>query len=109
MAAKGEDECGPYPHKTGQASVFLPQQVCYKTHSDGEAYQHPSNIIPHNPPKFSSFSIEDNRLKTFNEKSWPVGLTQKPEQLAKAGFYYTGKYYIDIHTHICIYIENTDE
>ena len=28
------------------------------------------------------------RLRTFND--WPVGLSQKPEAMAKAGFYYTG-------------------
>ena len=91
MATKGEDECGIYQYISLQDPDFLKQPVGYGTYLDGEVCRLSSNIIPHTPPKFSTLSIEENRLKTFNEKSWPVGLTQKPEQLAKAGFYYMGK------------------
>ncbi|AAQ91688.1 inhibitor of apoptosis protein 3 [Choristoneura fumiferana DEF multiple nucleopolyhedrovirus] len=40
-------------------------------------------------PMHPKYSTESARLKTFVD--WPVSLKQKPEQLAEAGFYYTGK------------------
>ena len=30
------------------------------------------------------------RMDTFQERSWPPGIPQKPRKLADAGFYYTG-------------------
>ena len=32
------------------------------------------------------------RMDTFQERSWPPGIPQKPRKLADAGFYYTGIY-----------------
>lgn len=46
------------------------------------------NIIMNNNPKFPDKSHIEIRLSSF--KTWPKNLTQKPEILAEAGFYYTG-------------------
>ena len=32
------------------------------------------------------------RMDTFQERSWPPGIPQKPRKLADAGFFYTGIY-----------------
>ena len=37
----------------------------------------------------SGLSRLEARLATFDE--WPPGLEQRPEELAEAGFYYTGR------------------
>ena len=34
-----------------------------------------------------------SRLETFEIKSWPPQIPQAPQQLAEAGFYYTGNKY----------------
>ncbi|XP_069131318.1 baculoviral IAP repeat-containing protein 7-A-like [Argopecten irradians] len=39
-------------------------------------------------PKHSYYSMYIDRLKTF--RNWPTHLTQKPKDLAKNGFFYTG-------------------
>ncbi|KAI8421763.1 hypothetical protein MSG28_009727 [Choristoneura fumiferana] len=61
--AVGHDECGVRAPPTG-ASVYMPGPV---------------------HPKYAS---ESARLRTF--KDWPKSMRQKPEELAEAGFYYTG-------------------
>ena len=40
-------------------------------------------------PEVSGLSQLEARLATFHE--WPPGLEQRPEDLAEAGFYYTGR------------------
>ncbi|QBC76092.1 inhibitor of apotosis 3 [Neophasia sp. alphabaculovirus] len=40
-------------------------------------------------PMHPKYGAESARLKTFVD--WPLSLKQRPEQLAEAGFYYTGK------------------
>jgi len=44
-----------------------------------------------NTPRHKQYFLEQTRFKSFKEKNWPIGLTQTPEQLANAGFYYLGK------------------
>lgn len=66
LTMKGEDECGPYP------------RARYSS----------------NTPRHKQYSLEQTRLKSFKEKNWPIGLTQTPEQLANAGFYYSGIFVI---------------
>ena len=49
--------------------------------------------IPCEAPSTSRCNLQDlslhsERLNTFN--SWPVGIKQRPDELAAAGFYYTG-------------------
>ena len=41
------------------------------------------------PEAVSGLSRLEARLATFDE--WPPGLEQRPEELAEAGFYYTGR------------------
>lgn len=38
--------------------------------------------------EFPSYAVEPRRLRTFQD--WPKAMKQKPEQLADAGFFYTG-------------------
>uniref|UniRef100_A0A182JW50 RING-type domain-containing protein n=1 Tax=Anopheles christyi TaxID=43041 RepID=A0A182JW50_9DIPT len=40
-------------------------------------------------PKFPRYRAEKDRLVSFKE--WPKSMTQTPERMADAGFYYTGK------------------
>lgn len=35
------------------------------------------------------YSSELSRLRSFD--TWPIGLSQKPQEMAEAGFFYTGK------------------
>ncbi|XP_047990048.1 baculoviral IAP repeat-containing protein 3-like isoform X2 [Leguminivora glycinivorella] len=60
----GQDECGARAAPTG-ANVCMPGPV------------HPR------------YATEAARLRTF--KDWPKSMKQKPEELAEAGFYYTGQ------------------
>nr|ALR70562.1 inhibitor of apoptosis protein 3 [Anticarsia gemmatalis multiple nucleopolyhedrovirus]ALR71819.1 inhibitor of apoptosis protein 3 [Anticarsia gemmatalis multiple nucleopolyhedrovirus] len=46
-----------------------------------------SRVMP--GPIHPKYGSESARLKTFED--WPLSLKQRPEQLAEAGFYYTGK------------------
>jgi len=46
-------------------------------------------IINFHGPRHSSFVTEQARLKSFS--FWPPSLTQKPQELAEAGFFYTGR------------------
>ncbi|XP_063535037.1 baculoviral IAP repeat-containing protein 3-like isoform X1 [Cydia strobilella] len=64
MDGNGQDECGVRAPPTG-ASVCMPGPV------------HPR------------YNTEAARLRTF--KDWPKSMKQKPEELAEAGFYYTGQ------------------
>ncbi|KAL0830583.1 hypothetical protein ABMA28_002732 [Loxostege sticticalis] len=62
----GRDECGVYaPPPAANASVRMPGPV------------HPQ------------YASEAARLRTFND--WPRCMRQKPEDLAEAGFFYTGQ------------------
>ncbi|XP_066999485.2 death-associated inhibitor of apoptosis 2 [Anabrus simplex] len=45
-------------------------------------------IHQHRGPRHPKYSTVESRLRTF--KDWPCGLQQTPNQLAQAGFYYTG-------------------
>ena len=46
-------------------------------------------IINFHGPRHSSFVTEQARLKSFS--FWPPSLTQKPQELAESGFFYTGR------------------
>ncbi|XP_016970888.2 death-associated inhibitor of apoptosis 1 isoform X2 [Drosophila rhopaloa] len=39
-------------------------------------------------PEYPEYAVESTRLRTF--EAWPRNLKQKPQQLAEAGFFYTG-------------------
>ncbi|XP_076079629.1 putative inhibitor of apoptosis isoform X1 [Mytilus galloprovincialis] len=47
-----------------------------------------SSMIPYTNPRYPNNTIMSERLKTFN--NWPSHYPQSPENLAKAGFFYTG-------------------
>ncbi|XP_034827844.1 death-associated inhibitor of apoptosis 1-like [Maniola hyperantus] len=40
-------------------------------------------------PKYPSYATQIARLRSFD--TWPQGLNQKPQEMADAGFFYTGK------------------
>lgn len=42
------------------------------------------------PPKYRQYAIKDVRLGSF--KNWPSCYRQRPEDLAEAGFFYSGEY-----------------
>ena len=50
-----------------------------------------NNVIKHQPPNHPMYALEQKRLATF--KDWPPGMPIKPDVLARAGFYYLGKYF----------------
>ena len=109
---EGEDECGPYPRArysstaTDRISV---EDVSYKDypnlasseHFDFTDTENIGNVIRHSPPRNKQYSLEQNRFKSFKEKNWPIGLTQTPEQLANAGFYYLGMFYHYMYIYFC--------
>ena len=41
-------------------------------------------------PQHPNYRNIFKRMDTFQERSWPPGIQQKPRKLADAGFYYTG-------------------
>ena len=43
-------------------------------------------------PQHPNYRNIFKRMDTFQERSWPPGIQQKPRNLADAGFYYTGNY-----------------
>jgi E3 ubiquitin-protein ligase XIAP len=45
-------------------------------------------VTPINPPRHPNFMSTAKREESF--KLWPLGMSQKPNQLVEAGFYYTG-------------------
>ncbi|CAC5423910.1 unnamed protein product [Mytilus coruscus] len=47
-----------------------------------------SSMIPYTNPRYPHNTIMSERLKTFN--NWPSHYPQSPENLARAGFFYTG-------------------
>ena len=73
------------------------------------AYTTRTSVGPNRPPpvrkaKYPQYAVESVRLATFRE--WPSTLTQQPEDMAKAGFYYSGidllsmikgRYFIQLH------------
>ena len=51
-------------------------------------------------PKYANIF---KRLDTFEKRSWPPGIPQKPRELADAGFYYTGTFFIYDLTVLLLY------
>ena len=91
----GEDVCGPY--KRGPTTVLtnhpfpITDQDSQVLHPQNREELLGGNVVPHTPPRFDKHSIEEHRLNSFKDKAWPIGLTQSPEELARAGFYYLGR------------------
>ena len=94
------DECGPRPMSGSEARVerfgshdgtpagssASPSKFLDIT--SGTAYDPSLGITPHQGPQHPRLVTLESRLATF--RTWPPGLKQRPEQMAKAGFFYEG-------------------
>ena len=91
----GEDVCGLYKRSTTTVLTNHPLRITDKdsqvSHPQNREELLGGNVVPHTPPRFDKHSIEEHRLSSFKDKAWPIGLTQSPEELARAGFYYLGR------------------
>ncbi|KAH8395283.1 hypothetical protein KR222_008192, partial [Zaprionus bogoriensis] len=61
-----------------------PELPCHRTGAAGAAGSAGGNYFPEYP----EYAIETARLRSFED--WPRTMKQRPEQLAEAGFFYTG-------------------
>ena len=50
-----------------------------------------NNVIGWNTPTHPKFNLFNQRLESFINEGWPIGLAQKPKTLAEAGFFYDGR------------------
>ncbi|AAP29821.1 inhibitor of apoptosis 3 [Choristoneura fumiferana multiple nucleopolyhedrovirus] len=75
----------PFLRRSG-ATLSAPQERA-GLHAPQE--REATNQLPSPPPAHPKYAIEAARLRTFTE--WPRGLKQRPEKLAEAGFFYTGR------------------
>lgn len=48
------------------------------------------NVIKYTKAKYPSFVSYNERLRTYIDGEWPIGLAQRPEPMAEAGFCYLG-------------------
>ena len=49
-----------------------------------------NNIVNRVSPVYTEFQLHTQRVNSFKNKGWPVGISQNPNALAEAGFFYTG-------------------
>lgn len=77
----GVDVCGPYEIK--------PNSLAEGGSDDAVLNGLKKLAILTQLPAFPEMAIVDARLKTF--KDWPKAMKQKPEEMADAGFFYTGR------------------
>lgn len=96
MQDQGEDVCGLYDNRHNRTSRNSVQTDFVRYSGPERANLHlqhtqQDNVIPHVGPSYPRYSSYDQRLRSFREFLWPVGLQQRPKQLAEAGFYYKGK------------------
>ena len=96
------DECGTRPMSSSQARVepnlrFVshdgtaagnPGSSKFLDITSGTPYDPSLGITPHQGPQHPRLVTLESRLATF--RTWPPGLKQRPEQMAKAGFFYEG-------------------
>lgn len=84
------------PDVTG--TVDLPEGTNGEVRQDSEVYlgETQSNAaalqpdsVPIYRPKFPNYQVESARLASFSD--WPKSMKQTPQQMADAGFFYTGK------------------
>jgi hypothetical protein len=81
MTASGHDVCG---NGLGLGNTVL------------MLHSYPENFDPERrhllrPPKSRDFSTLQSRLASFEKHRWPVSMSQRPQQLAEAGFFYEGQ------------------
>lgn len=80
MPQQGEDTCGKF------GLEVRPNSCTEREKSDYNKLNLP-NIGK--TPAFPNRTRLESRVETF--KHWPISITQRPQELAEAGFYYTGK------------------
>lgn len=68
--------------------VFFSECTRFGVHVKGGSRIEDLGIERHSLAAAGAFATVDARLKTF--ETWPLGLPQKPEDLADAGLYYSG-------------------
>merc|ERR1719430_2004270 len=76
------DECGRY-QTHGKSSCTSTDRACSRTKEAA------LGIIAYNGPAHKNYVTEQARLSTYS--TWPPALPQKPQELADAGFFYTGR------------------
>ncbi|XP_060065238.1 baculoviral IAP repeat-containing protein 7-like [Ylistrum balloti] len=67
------------------------QEICDESFVDGRGFDKYNSVYTLEDkkyPKHSYYSLWIDRLRTF--RNWPTHLKQTPEDLARAGFFYTG-------------------
>lgn len=80
----GYDRCGSkVQSSTSYAETPAPQPQESQIHTFA-SFDSPSTTIQNR-----EFCIEAHRLLSF--ENWPVGIKQRPKELAEAGFFYTGQ------------------
>jgi len=81
------DECGIYPMGPHLNSN---EQTDRQTNKHTESDNASGSIININGgPMYPNYNNEAARISSFT--SWPPGLTQRPQHMAKAGLFYTGR------------------
>lgn len=63
-------------------------QIKYTVKNGPRAPVETLGVTPLNPARHHDYVNLTSRLNSY--KTWPMSLPQRPEQLADAGFYYTG-------------------
>jgi len=75
------DECGIYQNSV-KFSCTSTDKACSGAKNAG------LGIIAHSGPAHKNYVTEQARLSTYS--TWPPALPQRPQELAQAGFFYTG-------------------
>lgn len=89
MADKGHDVCGPHdtierPHHRGQQTATDRSVITSRLGTRDNVVE-----IAGSGPKHPEYVTEESRRLSFRD--WPMAMPQRPDQLAKAGFFYCGK------------------
>ena len=77
----------PYDHvvRSGSQATHIPRSSQGNDRAKTIATEYGITV---STPKHHQYAIKDVRRGTF--KNWPSHITQKPDELAEAGFFYTG-------------------
>ncbi|XP_059484228.1 death-associated inhibitor of apoptosis 1-like [Neocloeon triangulifer] len=90
----GEEQTETYSDGTGLNKIgsnpFVRFPENYRMVENDDPFITTSDLSIHewNPPRHPEKSLISKRMETF--KNWPKGLSQTPDVLARAGFFYTG-------------------
>ena len=57
-------------------------------------------------PAMGRFALKTKRIESFVH--WPQAMTQRPEELAEAGFYYRGTYFLFLSKCMQLYNANLE-